>query len=96
MADNKQQEEWIDNVLNSTNGMQRASPGPFLYENIINKLNTTPPFKTFSFPVMKLAAAVILLLALNAGSVVYYNSRSRKTVVNEQIIEIPSVTTYNY
>ncbi len=99
MEHNTNKERWIDEVMNSTQGMSRAQPGAGLYEQITAKL-TRPQTATTSFPVKRWAAAAILLLTLNVGSVIYFNNREKKatniSTSNPLASEIQTETIYNY
>lgn len=99
MENNTNKEKWIDEVLNSTTGMNRAQPGADLYEQITARLSRPAP-ATVSFPVKRWVAAAVLLLALNVGSVVYFNSRENKVTsvntTNSLASQIQVETTYNY
>ena len=99
MEHNANKEKWIDEVMSSTRDMQRALPGADLYEQITAKL-ARPQAVANPFPVKQWAAAAILLLALNVGSVVYFASHDKKvaTTPSENPIasEIQLETTYNY
>ena|SRR5579872_1450764 len=99
MENNTNKEKWIDEVLNSAQGIKRAQPGADLYEKITDKLSRSQSVAV-SFPVKQWAAAAILLLALNVGSVIYFdrqeNSAASVTTGNPIASEIQTVTTYNY
>ncbi len=59
--------------------MTRAQPSRDLFEKVTSGLNAQGVrFKIISFPIKKWAAAAILLLALNIGSVIYYTSQNTK------------------
>ncbi|GAB2598700.1 hypothetical protein [Spirosoma areae] len=36
------QEKWVNDILNSIDGVQRAEPNPFLFAKIRNRLTTEP------------------------------------------------------
>ena len=99
MANNMQKEEWIDAVMNSTEGMARANPQMDLFEKITFKLNNQA-VRIISIPMKQWAAAAILLLALNIGSVVYFAKQNKKTgVANTDsglAAEMQLESTYNY
>ena len=100
MVNNMHKEEWIDSVMNSTKGMARAQPPTALFENITSKLNSREPDKTISLPIKQWAAAAIVLLALNIGSVVYSASQNKKikvtNITNPLAAEMQLMSTYNY
>ena len=92
-------EAWVDRVLASTQGMQRAMAPHDLYEKILLKLNNPAKTKVIQLPAIKWAAAALLLLAVNVGSLVYASSYSagQKTATNNPVAaQIQSESTYNY
>lgn len=59
------QTKWINNVLNSVNGIERAEPNPFLYTKIRSRLASQPLGAVYvSTRAVWLAAASFVLLAL--------------------------------
>ena len=100
MENNSNKELWINEVLGSTKGMVRPQPVPELYTGIMQKLNDSKEGIKVRMPLRQWAAAALLLLAVDAGSVVYYTSRSGKTnernTGNSIAMEIVSTPTYNY
>lgn len=91
-------EQWIDEVLNSTRGMAKATPGEGLFDGVIGRLNNRND-KYLFVPLRQWAVAAVLLLALNIGSVVYYtvqNKKAARTSVNPLAGEMQLETTYNY
>ncbi len=95
-------EQWIDQVLASTQGMQRATPPDGLYENVMQQLNNPAKPTVMPVPAIKWAAAAAVLLVLNVGSVMYassgsYTSKQNKaSTINPIATEIQSESTYNY
>lgn len=75
MTNNTGKEKWIDDVLNSVQGISRIHPQG-VYDNAMANLNK-PRTVTHPFPAKRWAAAAILLLALNIGSAIYYKSNIR-------------------
>lgn len=100
MEYNTNKEKWIGEVLESTKGMSRAPLRIDLYENIIRNLDNSGPVKNVRIPARQWVAAAVLLLAINAGSVIYYTVQNKKTSVtasaNPIALEIQSASTYNY
>lgn len=98
---NSNKEQWIDKVMAGTQGIQRALPPDDLYEQIIKKLNSPAKTKVMPLSAIKWAAAAVLLLAINLGSVLYasslsFASKQNKTTTNPIAAEILSEATYNY
>jgi hypothetical protein len=97
MNPDKGKQEWIDGVLGSTKGMQRASPGNGTYDRAITGLSRPDRRSTPLFT--RWAAAAIVLVAVNVASVYYYS-----TNVNDQAAagstslaaQMQSETVYNY
>ncbi len=93
-------EKWVNDVMNSTTGVQRAVPPDGLYEKI--SLSISNPKKTtiIPFPVKHWAAAAMFLLAVNIGSAIYAIGQGRKSqhmvVTNPIAAEIQLQSTYNY
>lgn len=60
------QDTWINAILTSTDGLQRATPSPFLYAKIWNRLNARLVDLPISGRTVWLAAtALIVLIVLN-------------------------------
>jgi hypothetical protein len=92
-----QREKWIDEVLNSTEEMHRAMPPDDLYDKFISRLKEPDQVRPISFPLKQWAAAAVLLLALNIGSVVYFVGRDRQNnSVNPIAAALEMNSTYNY
>ena len=62
---NKHTEEWIDQVLGSTEGMQRAQPSPELLDRIEQTLTDQRAEKISATHWWLAAAAAIILLVIN-------------------------------
>ena len=101
MENNRQKEQWIDEVLHSTQGMLRAEPSAGFMAGIEAKLRHPQGKKSLSFPI-KWAAAAVLLLALNIGSVVYATGKAHKAATpapadtNPFARDLQSQNLYNY
>ena len=96
--ENNHKEQWIDEVLGSTQGVQRAQPGPGFMQGIEARLHANTGKKVLSLPA-KWAAAAILLLAVNIGSVLYATEgkhSAANSTQNPLATDIPSQTIYNY
>lgn len=99
MEHNTNKEKWINEIMGSTAGMQRAKPKEGLYDRVMSRLGDEPTVRTIPLNVKRWAAAAVLLVALNAVSVVYF-TQNRKVASDlaesTQTLDIPSVSTYNY
>ena len=95
-------EKWINAVMDSTRGIQPALPPADLYNRIATRINSPKEHQplTISFPTKKWAAAAVLLLALNIGSVFYYIGESKKATTSTRTTtlseDIQPESTYNY
>jgi hypothetical protein len=100
MANNGQKEAWIDEVMGSIHGMERAQPPVGLYSKVMAGIQAQPAARVIAMPVTRWAAAAILLLALNIGSVFYVTTQNKKTTPasagNALASELQTVSTYNY
>jgi len=100
MANNMHKEEWINKVLSSTDDMHRANLRTDLFDNIMQGINRPEAVKTIPLAVKQWAAAAIILLALNIGSVVYVTGSKQQATHNSEnnpiVAEMQSESTYNY
>ena len=92
-------EKWINEVLESTRGMQRATPPPCLYDKVAVSLDR-PDRTVILGSAKQWVAAAILLIALNVSSIIYSLAQNKKpetTVASNTLFsEIQTGTTYNY
>jgi len=101
MANNTHKEQWIDQVMSCASGMSRALPPSYLVGKIMTAVNA-PVIKAqlVAIPVRRWAAAAIILLMMNIGSVIYFTGRSRNVVLdnteNTMFSEFQTESTYNY
>ena len=98
---NNEREQWIDRVMVSTRGMQRAMPAADLYEKITHKLNNQPSVRVMALPYIRWAAAAVLLISVNVATIKYYSSlnyASGQNAGNTNPIasEMQLESTYNY
>ena len=100
MENNANKEKWISEVIASTNGMHRASPGKDLFEKITSGMASAKTVTIKPFPITRWAAAAILLLALNVGAVLHATNHRADAVVsgngNPIATAIQEQSTYNY
>jgi hypothetical protein len=99
MENNAKRENWITGVMNSTSGMQRATPRADLYGRVMEQISLRET-TAVHLPAKRWIAAVILLLLLNIGSIVYVLEQEKKTtntaISGNIFTEIQSPSTYNY
>ena len=81
-------EEWIDSVMNSLDGMQRAQVNPFLYRKIADKLEKKPALKAYVSPSKLWIATLsfVVLLAINVAAIIKH-SRNTTAGVTELLYE---------
>ena len=93
-------EQWVDEVMSSLEGISAAQPSDDLFERITSNLSRSATVKVMRLYPKQWAAAAVLLLALNIGSVVYFESHQSKSgtpmTSNPFAAEIQSESTYNY
>jgi len=99
MKNKLNKEGWINEVLDSTGGMARATPPAHLYHKITTGLRLeAPKSRTIAIHTKQWAAAAILLLALNVGSILYFTAHNSTGHTGDAspLTEIQQVSTYNY
>lgn len=80
-------EKWINNILNSAEGIKRAEPNPFLFPKIISRINSGEVSSVF-IPRKKAIlffASILLLAVLNMGTILYKNSQVTYPVTAENV-----------
>ncbi len=78
-----QREDWISEVLESTKGMQRAEPSPFLFEQITAKLaNGTANSGFYGSPFLRwgLVVFVSVLVSINIIALLRVRSPSNEVI----------------
>jgi hypothetical protein len=79
-----EQENWINEILDSTNGITSAMPDAKLFSKIQNKIEN---HKTLEPQWILLAAAsIILLVALNIAFLISNTSKSSDDESTEQVV----------
>ena len=86
-----QQEQWINEVMNSLTGLQKQEGNPFLHTRVMAKLQQPTAVKTYGLRpvyILSMIAAVVLLLNVF--------SWTGTTVTNEQdaVTQVNTVTDY--
>lgn len=91
-------ENWISEVIESTKGMRKAEPSPFLFEQITKRIQKgkevveADPFLKWG-----LAAFVLIILSLNVISIVNTNVVvTQETTMGLGENYFNNSTTYNY
>ncbi len=93
-----EQNNWINEVLESTKGMQKAEASPFLFEKISNRIQsgkTTAPVRSNSIKwAFASFAAIILIINVIALSN-YSGSENKNTDTTELVSTLGSELGYN-
>jgi hypothetical protein len=85
------QEKWINDVLNSTHGIQRPEPSPFLFAKIRDRLNVVQPSVYVPTRTVWLATASFALLAMLNWQLITQTTKT--TTLTTQSTELNSVVT---
>ncbi len=100
MNNNTNKEKWIDDVLGSTKGALRAQPANGLTDRVFNRLSEKRPEPVVIINVKRWAAAAVLLIALNVGSVIYFSGKTSGQATGNGSsplsMELQTISTYNY
>ena len=71
-----EKDKWIENILNSTNGIMKVSPNEELFSKIQSKINEQKPAE--SYTKWLVAASIVILLSLNTTYLI------QKSNINKQ------------
>ncbi len=86
----------ISEIFDSTKGMRKAEPSPFLFEQITQRISKGEKMQLKINPFMKwgLATVVLIILSLNVLSI----AKSSPNVTTEQnsMSYFNNIKTYNY
>lgn len=96
--DRSAKDKWIDEVMNSLEGMQRVPASAGMYDGVMARIRSGRGSKTYSLLPRIAAAAAILLLAVNVASVFHATHKNKQAMsekgvynmVDEQISELES------
>ncbi len=96
-----EKEKWLDEVLESTKRMQRAEPSPFIFEQIMAKINSKNYQMKYSSdrdPLMRwtLACTVSALLMTNIMVVMKGKIAGEKTNTYAAATSLNNTTLYLY
>ena len=95
-------DKWVEIVMNSTNGMERAIPQNNILKKIELKLNNNKQYVASTYIIKWSVAAAVLLLFINFGSIVFsIKTHSKKIYLsgiaeNYTAPEFQNITTYDY
>jgi len=90
------EQDWIDEVLESTTGIKKAEASPFLFEKIANRIERSK--ETVIRPGLKwaLAVSVIVLITVNLFSVIKISKVETGKAEMISGNEYDHSTNYNY
>jgi hypothetical protein len=76
----------VEETLASFDGIRRAEANPFIYERIVQRMQSSKESISAITPVMKwrLAAFAILLVGLNIFSLLHYKKNQKGVLPNQQ------------
>jgi hypothetical protein len=78
-----QQEQWVNEVMSSLGGLQKAEGNPFLHTRVLATLEGTTPLKRGALkPLYALASVVLVVLMLN---VFLWNKADTGSIENSAI-----------
>ena len=80
-------EQFIEKILNSTNGIQEVAPSDALFSKIQSRMQAKKPVDNYI--TWLVAASILLLLSLNAGILLTSNTASN---TSEQLSSLVSTT----
>ncbi len=80
-------EQFIEKILNSTNGIQEVAPSDALFSKIQSRIQAKKPVDNYI--TWLVAASILLLLSLNAGILLTSNTASN---TSEQLSSLVSTT----
>jgi hypothetical protein len=78
-TDMKSNEQWINETLESLEGIMPSPGDPLLYEKVRSRISNTPQETIFFSQglIWKIAAGIALLISINIFSIIH-NNRSRE------------------
>ena len=77
-----QKEQWIDEIMNSLDGLQRAKAPAGLQERVMKAIAKPKVIRLSPQVSWSLAAGLLLLISVNAFSLAHYNTE-RRTAMHE-------------
>lgn len=98
------QENWINEILESTKGMHKAEPSPFLFEQVTSKIKSGKTGMVYSSNGNNtvrwgLAVLVSVIISVNVISIVKSNLKTNSTNESSAIQstnELNNATIYSY
>lgn len=81
-----EKDKWINEIINSTGGLHKAEPSPFLFVQVTAKIkkNTQPVFSSEGNAAIRwsLAVLVSVIISVNLISIVKSNVKDQNTAEN--------------
>jgi hypothetical protein len=71
-----EKDKWIENVLNSTDGITKVSPNDQLFSKIQSRINDQKPVETYVKWLV--AASIVVLLSLNTTYLIQKNNTTKQ------------------
>lgn len=102
MDNRSDKEKWVNEILQSAEGMKRAEANPFLYEKLMYRMQQKHTVQDIPARVLlpKWILAGVLILVLNGAALVKEINRDRVMNIPEpytgMLSELGNQTTYNY
>lgn len=84
--DKMEKDKWIENIINSTNGITKVSPSNQLFSKIQSKIDEEKTVDGYTKWLV--AASIIILLSLNTLFLVKENTTSQKNEITELISSV--------
>lgn len=75
-----EKDKWIENVLNSTDGITKVSPNDQLFSKIQSRINDQKPVETYVKWLV--AASIVVLLSLNTTYLIQKNNTTKQNYNN--------------
>jgi len=86
----KTKEEWINETMESLEGIQQAEPDPAISDKVLQQIQYQQPVSvSFRAPLFIKAAAIILvLISCNIITLIYFSGASKKTDNNVKSVAV--------
>jgi hypothetical protein len=78
-----EKDKWIENIVNSTDGIMKVSPNEELFSKIQSKIHEQKPAE--SYTKWLVAASIVVLLSLNTMFLLKENLSSQKTEITQLV-----------
>ena len=75
----EEREQWVNEVMDSIQGMQRIAADPLMYDKVMNRINNPAGRRNVRVLFTRVAAAAALLLLVNIASVLHATHAAKAT-----------------